>query len=59
MLPLEVLEPYPLVIKTVPPLRSDVAPADNFNAPPVPLLPEPTVIITVDPCPEPEIPEPM
>ena len=43
-LPLDVREPEPDVIVTLPPEVDDVSPADNIKLPPIPLLPLPTVI---------------
>ena len=44
-LPLDVLDPYPLITHKRPPLASPdvLVPADNTNSPPAPLTPDPTV----------------
>jgi hypothetical protein len=42
--PLDVFVPYPLVIDTLPPLDDPDVPDDTVMSPPVPLLPDPTVM---------------
>ena len=56
--PLLVAVPVPLVIDTRPPVAEDEVPADRMISPPVPLLPDPTVMYTEPPLPELAVPDP-
>jgi hypothetical protein len=43
IIPLDVDDPYPLVIYWLPPDNADESPADITISPPIPLSPDPTV----------------